>query len=121
MLVSNLLRILPLLAAPIDAEATWWSPDTVPDTIRYGTIGKSIVHALNEGADRERVAAAFVVIEHFYVNSNEEEQTAIATGLLEAVVSTSERLECVNVIAPMLGESCREYVRGWNEFCGVEW
>jgi hypothetical protein len=101
----------------VDLRA-WWEDEDPPATILMGTFGKVYVREaerLSASAKRGLIA----IVENALHDGDDNVQTAVATGLLEAAVSAVERADGdrSEVIDTYAGPLARQYMQSWDNFC----
>jgi hypothetical protein len=96
-----------------------WQPDAPPLTVIFADLGRSLcrhVNALPEATARELC----LVIEDLMAHGDENVKNAVATGMLEAILSesSSNRFN-LEAIARWFGPHTTAYCLAWDAFTGV--
>ncbi|GLS05441.1 hypothetical protein GCM10007860_25940 [Chitiniphilus shinanonensis] len=94
----------------------YWLPDDPPLTMLFSEVGEKIVDELFEVGwlnDQER----FFLIEKAMNDADGYLKTAVATGLIEAMLSRASRYENgLSEILKMLGQKSRKHADAWLNF-----
>jgi hypothetical protein len=94
----------------------YWSPDEPPVTILFAALGEGIVMEFNV-AGKEISQELFRLIEDGMNSGNSALVTAVATGLIEAMIAKSQSEgEVWQHIAPQLGPLSRSHADTWLAF-----
>lgn len=97
-----------------------WQPDAPPLTIIFADLGRTLcrhVGALPEATTRELC----VNIEDLMMHGDEAVKNAVATGMLEAVLSESsaKRFD-ISALARWFGPKTKAYCLAWDAFTGIQ-
>jgi hypothetical protein len=116
--VDELVAAVPAAAQEVMDFRLTWDRENPPMTILMGTLGEVYVHEaerLSEPAKRR----FFAIVEQALREGDDRVQNAVATGLLEAAVSTVERADAdrSEVIDRYAGPLTRQYLQAWDDFC----
>jgi hypothetical protein len=116
--VDELVGAVPEAAQEVMEFRLLWEGESPPMTILMGTLGEVYVREaarLNEPAKRR----FFAIVEQALQDGDDRVQNAVATGLLEAAVSTVERADGdrSEVIDRYAGPLARQYMQAWDDFC----
>lgn len=95
----------------------YWKPEEPPVTVLFGVLGAEIARQFNMLSE-ETKKAIFQHIEEGMATSDIFLTTAIATGLIEALVSKAEKQpkQLWDDIESKLGILSKQYVKEWLEF-----
>ena len=117
--IQKLLAVGDFLRGDYDALIEDWSPDTPPITIAFSIFGRSIASACNQLSE-ERHQRIWSCVEGLMNEDSELVKNAVATGLLEAILSEASagRLD-VRSFATCLGPETVAYCKSWDSFTGV--
>jgi hypothetical protein len=92
----------------------YWKPDQAPVTIIFAAIGKELVRQF-DSIKNEKKLEVFQCIEDGINSSDINLRTAVATGIIEALVSESTENEDLWLrIEQQLGVSSKHYVLSWR-------
>lgn len=97
-----------------------WQPDAPPLTVIFADLGRSLcrhVDMLPEAIVRELCLA----IEDLMTHGDEAVKNAVATGMLEAILSESSanRFD-ISALARWFGPETRAYCLAWDAFTGIQ-
>ena len=106
------------LKIKFDEEIEYWKPDPLLSTVMTGSFGEVLVEQESEFTDEE-YRSVFSAVENLLLNYNEEVGTAVATGLLEALIQLSDQRNPARFVY-FLGEEAKKYCIAWDEFTGVK-
>lgn len=102
------------LQKTVNETNEYWAPDQVPVTIMFAAIGKELVRQF-DSLPNEKKSAVFQYIEDGIDSSDINLKTAVATGVIEALVSESKENEDLWLrIEHQLGLSSRHYALSWR-------
>ena len=112
--VEALVRESPGLQAVYREDLDYWAPDEPPVTVLFGALGRRIVEEF-EQAGTDANQRIFALIESGMADKDlqGEFSTALATGLIEALVNKAERMNLWQPISESLGKLSRDYVDAW--------
>ncbi|WP_157771781.1 hypothetical protein [Stenotrophomonas rhizophila] len=103
----------PELQSAYDGTFDYWAPDQPPVTILFAALGDEIAVTLGRcslAAEQE----LFSRIEDAISSDDEELATAVATGLVESIVSKLAQDEvALHRVLSMFGEQTRSHARAW--------
>lgn len=90
-----------------------WRPEEPPVTTLFAALGYRIAEDFDSaGIDANR--RLFLLIEQAMESSDQALVTAVATGLIEALVNRAVQRECVwKQIAPLLGPRSLHHAEAW--------
>ncbi|NDP59176.1 MAG: hypothetical protein GZ090_07455 [Oxalobacteraceae bacterium] len=92
----------------------YWEPDQPPVTIMFAAIGKELVQQF-DSIQNEKKLAIFQCIEDGMNSVDIDLKTAVATGIIEALVSESTENEDLWIrIEQQLGLSSKHYALSWR-------
>jgi hypothetical protein len=92
----------------------YWKPDQAPVTIIFAAIGKELVRQF-DSIKNEKKLEVFQCIEDGINSSDINLRTAVATGIIEALVSESTENEDLWLrIEQQLGVSSKHYALSWR-------
>jgi len=91
----------------------YWHPDEPPVTILFAELGDRIVEDFDlMSIDTKR--GVFGLIETAMASGDSKLVTAVATGLIEAIVATASRQVGVwERISPLMGDLSRRHAEAW--------
>lgn len=90
-----------------------WLPEEPPITILYAALGHRIAEEFSH-ADVAATHQIFSLIEEAMQSSNENLITAVATGLIEALVTRAVEIEGLwEQIKPLLGPRSLRHANAW--------
>src|SRR5262245_54106855 len=115
--LEDLAAASPVVARALAAVREEWAPDPVPPTIVMGELGSAVVAAIDEIDDDElaRVAGA---IDRALETGSKLVKDAVATGLIEAAMSSTDADPRGARFLRKLGPLGRKYARDWDAFGG---
>jgi hypothetical protein len=114
--LQNLVTGIPPLETSLNECLQKWSPETPPATIAFAHIGTAIGDslALLSPDVRRRVFAA---IENGMLSSDTDLETAMATGLIEALVASSDKHPGLWAdLQRSLGSASMKHAEAWRTF-----
>ena len=121
MAADSLAQICQSISGCIESTYKEWYPDDPPSTVLFGEIGWRIAQVDKSIPNSTRMTL-FSEIERFMKNGSETLQTAVATGLLEALLAAASS-GTVNFdfsrIAACLGAQSRAHCHAWDVFTGI--
>lgn len=94
----------------------YWAPDEPPSTILFGDLGQCVVEEFDSAGPsvNQRI---FKLIEDGMASGEEQLATAVATGLIEAVVTYTDKDENLwRRVSSMFGERSRKHADAWRNF-----
>ncbi|EPO3623564.1 hypothetical protein ACT90E_000904 [Salmonella enterica] len=104
------------ISETIGSVNEYWIPDESPLIMLFSQIGKSLVAIFSE-LDCVKNELLFKYIEDGMASDNDELATAIATGLVEAIVtSTDANQHLWGEIEGLLGVKSKEHALAWRNF-----
>lgn len=111
--IELLVAVAPPLKVTFEDTIAYWRPEPPPVTIAFGELGESLVeHYQFFGPDQIR--EIMTIIEEGINSQNDELSTAVATGLIEAIVghasAVKDRLE---PILSQFGPASRSHADAW--------
>ena len=90
-----------------------WRPDEPPTTILFSALGNQIAEEFN-CADTETNNRVFSLIEQAMQSNDQRLTTAVATGLIEALVNRAVQSTGLwNEMAPLLGPKSLHHAEAW--------
>ncbi|MBK9579204.1 MAG: hypothetical protein IPO40_19210 [Fibrobacteres bacterium] len=96
-------------------ESANWAPDEISDFLLVSSFGGALGFEIDSFDDLEK-ARLFALIEAGVCSEDESTSTAIATGLLEAMVSRSFQFpEKWEMVKSLMGPESIRYVTAWLE------
>ncbi len=112
--VEALVRESPGLQAVYRDDVDYWFPEEPPVTVLFGTLGRRIAEDF-EHASSETNLRIFTLIESGMSDNDPqgEFRTALATGLIEALVNKAEQMKLWEHISKSFGRLSRDYVDAW--------
>ena len=94
-----------------------WLPDSPPTTLVFASLGRSICRGIECDSD-EKNAQLWSTVEKAMDKGDEAVKNALATGLLEAVLSAASGGLSITSITRHFGPTTMAYCRAWDEFTG---
>jgi hypothetical protein len=115
---DRLLRSYPHLEQIRLAVALKWQPEEPPATVLYSAFGQSISETVGHLSNDEKTYI-FDTIEQLLLQGDDIVRAAVATGLLEALLSqsSSNRFD-FRAISNHLRPNTRHYCQEWDRFTG---
>ncbi len=114
-----LIDIVPDLQKGIEETYPDWKEDLIFVSV-LGFIGIYIFDNY-ELISKDRLSKLFTLIEESVHHEDEYIGTAVATGLLEAMVNKGDKnSEKWRGVWQHFGKESKEYIKAWNKFCGVD-
>jgi hypothetical protein len=110
--VNRLINLSEGLAAAYREELDFWAPEQPLCIPALATIGDKVVEDF-EAWDEATRQAVMSTVEDGMVSGSDYLQTAIATGLIEAVIETAEQMGVLEAILPRFGKASRSYADAW--------
>ena len=110
----------PVLAALHQSMKAEWVPDDPPNTLLFSAFGRALCCDI-EHLTPSQLKTSWETVEDLAISGSSEVRNAVATGLIEAVLSESSsgRFNVASVI-PLLGPATRAYCKAWDEFTGCK-
>lgn len=100
----------------IGEEFEFCYPDPPTINCMFGDIGSAFFKEVGR-LDTDRIRRFLGLVEEGMLSDNEEVSTAMATGLIEAMVNHSfHNMESWRVIEAFLGQESREYAEAWRNY-----
>lgn len=94
----------------------YWSPDLPPMILLFSQVGKALAAQLNSISKSERLVI-FQHIETGMCSKEDELATAVATGLVESLVTASdENVELWTEIESCLQPESKKHALAWKNF-----
>jgi hypothetical protein len=91
----------------------YWEPDQPPVTVLFAALGKELVRQF-DAIDKTAREAVFRYIEDGMNSKDDSLVTAVATGMIEAIVSESVRSAKWPQIEMCLGDLSKRHARKWH-------
>lgn len=92
----------------------YWEPDPPPVTILFAAVGKELARRF-DSMENESKEIAFEFIEEGMNSNDNALTTAVATGIIEALISESSRHEGLwPRIELQLGSISKRHAEGWR-------
>lgn len=116
--VDELVAAVPEVAQDVLDFRLTWDGGNPPMTILMGTLGEVYVHEAERLSEVAK-SSFFAIVEQALREGDDRARNAVATGLLEAAVSTVERAgaDRSEVIDRYAGPLARQYLQAWDDFC----
>ena len=114
--LRGLVSDIPVLNEKLNCRLQNWGDETPPATIAFGEIGDAIAEnmALLPEELRRRI---FATIEEGMISPDPALGTAVATGLVEALVSSADKKpELWNQLDKLFGAASRKHALAWRNF-----
>lgn len=112
----HLAAIHPILTRAADEFESDYGSD-IP-TAALGHLGTAFVDEFEDIAATDR-GKLFASVELLLTCGNDETETAVATGFIEAVVSRAESNDRYEPVAALFGLAAQDFVSAWNESLGI--
>jgi hypothetical protein len=100
------------LKSTYDNTVAYWNPDEPPTTAALSDLGHKIVDDLNL-QELSANEAVFLAIEDAMNSDDEDLSTAVATGMIEGIISRASRTGVWEKIRPILGPASAHYADAW--------
>jgi len=113
--VAEIVDIAPGLRGPYQEMIRYWAPDEPPATTLLAALGDRLVEDF-DGVSTATNEALFRAIENALSQADEYLATVVATGMVEAMVTTTDRLGNWSKIWPMFGLISLAHARAWRDF-----
>ena len=107
----------PVMRVELKKLADEWEPEVAPATVTFGALGTSLSAEILR-VDTCALECICHVIEQALSEGSESAKNAVATGLLEAVLSAADSNPETARFLKMLGPLSRKYCQDWDGFCG---
>ncbi|MGL4860954.1 MAG: DUF7674 family protein [Enterobacteriaceae bacterium] len=105
-----------LVAKTVKSEYEYWMPEEPQPISLFGEVGRSIVQDVENMTQKQR-GQIFQHIETGMLSDDDELATAVATGLVEGIVTETDSDESLWIeIESYLGEKSREHAIAWRNF-----
>ena len=120
--IEKLINYYRSLSIKIDEDVQkcfeFWTPETPPALLIFSAIGRSIGSNINELDERDKIRL-FNSIENGIASNDHTVSTAIATGLIEALLGSIGE-DCVKweKIFIFLGSETKKHALAWGNFSG---
>lgn len=112
--IENLLKTSDFLQATQRQTIAAWAPDSPPVTILFAAIGKELACRF-DAMENERKKTIFNFIEDGMNSDDNFLRTAVATGIIEGIVSKSSKDEGLWLrIESELGPISKRHARSWR-------
>ena len=93
-----------------------WMPENPPLTILFGALGDQVIENLS-GREEAANRRIFQLVETAMASDDEELRTAVATGLIEAVVTKTDGKEALWQYAlSLFGDLSKKHAEWWRGF-----
>jgi hypothetical protein len=115
--ISGLVEVYPELQNTIRNLRDDWSPEEPPITVLMAELGVALAAGAGD-LDDEAIRRITNTIELLLCAGTKSVKDAIATGLLEALVTASETLPCGPRLLSSLGPESKNYCRYWDKLTG---
>ncbi len=111
--VDRFVKLSPSLADAYEETIDYWAPETPPLTLLFADLGRKIADNFASEA-LEPYPEIFDLVEQGMAIDNPELSTAIATGLLEGMISrASQSMGTWHRIRPLLGRLSLSHSDAW--------
>jgi hypothetical protein len=107
-----LIRVLPYLSEVHQRTVDYWSPDEPPVTILFADLGRAISDGF-EGLDEKKRVEIFELIESGINSDDEVLGTAVATGLIEAMLGRAYRINIWGKMEKYFIGSSKRHAQVW--------
>ncbi|MEP1422297.1 MAG: hypothetical protein ABJK59_11060 [Erythrobacter sp.] len=111
--LANLAGLFSPILSTHQETIDYWGAEEPPITIAFADVGRCIVQTFNE-MDSPTRAAIFDRIETGMKSDDEQLGTAVATGLVEAIVGHAARLGNWEMIRTDLRPVTRKHADAWH-------
>lgn len=100
----------------VDAVNKYWSPSEPPIIMLFARVGRKLVSIYPELDDNAK-KNIFQYIEYGITSDNDDLATAVATGLIEAMVTTTDDYPSLwKQFEKLLGKASKEHALAWRNF-----
>lgn len=115
--INTLIERTASLQATYRETIDYWEPDEPPVTTMFAALGSRIADDF-DSIETDINWITFRLIEEAMAGDDNNLKTAVATGLLEAIIATAWRHEGLwSRISPMLGDMSRKHADAWLAPC----
>jgi hypothetical protein len=115
--LEDLAAASPVLARALASVREEWAPDAPPPTIVMGELGSALIDAI-EGVDDDELARVAAAIERALEHGSKLVKDAVATGLIEAAMTSTDADPRGARFLRKLGALGLKYARDWDQFGG---
>ena len=113
--VAEIIAYSPSLRGPHQDMIRYWAPDEPPVTTLLAALGDGLIEDF-DAVSMATNEALFLAIENALSQTDEYLATVVATGMVEAMVTTTDRLGNWSKIWPMFGPISLAHARAWRDF-----
>ena len=118
--LRDIVCLLPGVGQKLDVCRKHWLPEPPPTTVLFSEVGGAIAEQLDELAD-DVCLRVFSRIEEGMISVDAQLRTAVATGLVEAMVTSSDaNRELWHKIRRWFGPCSLKHAEAWRGFGVVE-
>ena len=110
--IQEVTALSPGLSAEHQETINYWAPDSPPLIVALGSLGRRVVADFNS-VDLSMNQAVFNAIEHALAKGDWELSTAVATGMIEAIVGHALDFEIWDEILPLFGKLSASHAIAW--------
>ncbi|QPF85087.1 hypothetical protein IC762_01765 [Bradyrhizobium genosp. L] len=110
--LSEVVEFSPSLAEVYRETIKYWAPDLPPITVAYAEIGRKFADIFEE-LDPNTRASIFALVEAGMQSDDEAIGTAVATGLIEALVGRAWRTGRWEHVREELGPLSKSHADAW--------
>ncbi len=112
--IEKMMKTSDFLQSIVLETLEYWEPDPPPVTILFAAIGKELTRRFDSMGNESR-GIAFELIEDAMNANDNALKTAVATGVIEAIVSESSRNdELWSRIELQLGSASKHHAEAWR-------
>lgn len=111
--IRELVALAPGLGAAYQDTIDYWGPDEPPVTVALSDLGHRVVDDFSS-VDATVNESVFRAIESALGSGDGEVATAVATGILEAMIGRAIRVGIWERVQPMLGERSTSHAAVWT-------
>jgi len=109
---------IPIIKQTIDDCTVLWLPDEPPIIYLFGEVGESIINELLND-HKKSFKLCFDIIEDGLTNLGNLIRTAVATGMIEAMVAKSDNdLQLWTRLEKLFGPESKKHALAWRSFGG---
>jgi hypothetical protein len=114
--LQTLIGITPVIDRSVECLVSSWSPETPPVTVVFSQIGDAIAdHLVQMPTDVQQ--ALFAEIERGMCSQDVDLRTAVATGLIEALVGKSDKQPGLFAqLEKLFGPASTKHALEWQKF-----
>lgn len=114
--IESIVDISPNIDTVCERVKNYWLPNLPPITVIFGEIGDHVAQEFDI-CDSEKNKRIFDLIERAMASKDTKLVTAVATGLIEAIVTTTDKNDGLwQRILAVMGPMTRRHAEWWRAF-----